>query len=176
MLYEVARQSQPDWQPEQLTNQFYSGRRLYSVHLYTTCLPGRATLVTYNTFSHNHTWMVVASFPANEGKGARGVKWQERECWMPVEAAMAVCRRTRVLKLVVLLLLSLGLLYQFFPDQMRDILEQFAPPNHEPESKESERRVAEQNKILRRPRNEHVPYLTPGMLLRHVQSAQFYPR
>lgn len=81
---------------------------------------------------------------------------------MPVEVVMAVCRRTRVLKLAVVLLLTLGLLYQFFPDQMRDILEQFAPPNHEPESKESERRVAEQNKILRRPRNEHVPYLTPG--------------
>ena len=93
---------------------------------------------------------------------------------MPVEAAMAVCRRTRVLKLVVLLLLTLGLLYQFFPDQMRDILEQFAPPNHEPESKESERRVAEQNKILRRPRNEHVPYLTPGMLLRHIFSLHNY--
>ena len=51
---------------------------------------------------------------------------------------MAVCRRTRVLKLVVLLGLSLGLLYHLFPVQVHNFLEKFAPPNHDGYDSESQ--------------------------------------
>lgn len=74
---------------------------------------------------------------------------------------MAVCRKARVAKLVLLLLVILGLLYQIFPNEIHDFLAEFAPPPSG-DSKESQRRVAEQNRVLKRHRNEHVPYMTPG--------------
>ena len=68
-----------------------------------------------------------------------------------------------------------------FPEQVHDFLAEFAPPNQDKESQVSsqyvylecgrerqkrqrilQRRIAEQNKVIKKPRNEHVPYLTPG--------------
>jgi len=72
---------------------------------------------------------------------------------------MAVCRRARIIKLVLALVLTAALLYKAFPEQVHDFLAEFAPPNQD---KESQRRIAEQNRVVKRPRNEHVPYLTPG--------------
>lgn len=74
---------------------------------------------------------------------------------------MAVCRKARVAKLLVLLLVILGVLYKVFPEEIHDFLEEFAPPDMV-DSKESQRRVAEQNKVVKRVRSEHIPYLTPG--------------
>ena len=79
-----------------------------------------------------------------------------------------------------------------FPEQVHDFLAEFAPPNQDKESQVSsdtdlftdndkthregyynglfllQRRIAEQNRVIKRPRNEHVPYLTPGNINIHL--------
>ena len=51
---------------------------------------------------------------------------------------MAVCRKARVVKLVLAFALTFGLLYKAFPDQVHDFLANFAPPNLDNDSKESQ--------------------------------------
>jgi len=77
---------------------------------------------------------------------------------------MAVCRRTRLIKLVTLASLICGVLYCFFPNEFRDFLSEFAPPPQHPQQQQQQHQQPNKEKILHRARSEHVPYLTPGNL------------
>ena len=89
---------------------------------------------------------------------------------------MAVCRRSRVLKLTLLAVVLLSLLYMLFPDELHDFLKEFAPPNVQmsavKSSQEHKRTDNEANSNHRDDKivvmNQHVKhsdsetYLTPG--------------
>lgn len=92
---------------------------------------------------------------------------------MKQEGTMAVCRRSRALKLTVFGVLVFLLLNFIFPDEVHGFMSEFIPPQQQPHGSDEhhhrhdqDRGGAHQNLIKKAKapaaRSEHVPYLTPG--------------
>ncbi|XP_023343361.1 N-acetylgalactosaminyltransferase 7 [Eurytemora carolleeae] len=76
---------------------------------------------------------------------------------------MAVCRRTRLIKLIILSSILLGVLYLLLPDELTGLLQKFTPPPTKLNvNKQNVNKQQAQQNIARRQRSEHEPYLTPG--------------
>ena len=85
---------------------------------------------------------------------------------------MAVCRRTRVVKLTILLVFIVGILFILFPDEFKQFLTQFAPPSSQKniekikEAKDAgDARDQPRNPVVmnqKRKHSEQETYLTPG--------------
>ena len=76
---------------------------------------------------------------------------------------MAVCRKTRVVKLTIVGLLLVGALYLIFPEELKQILAKFAPPDLEKGKANDE--VIKDIAAARQPQRKHSEsetYLTPG--------------
>ena len=87
---------------------------------------------------------------------------------MKLNLVMALCRRTKVVKLTLVALLIGGLLYLLFPDEIRQFLEEFAPPKLEKaaerKSKEDAAKLKPHESIVKQKikHSESETYLTPG--------------
>ena len=84
---------------------------------------------------------------------------------MNSDYSMAVCRRTRVVKLTVFVLLTVGLLYIIFPEELTQFLAEFAPPKVEKSVEKTTEVKAMQKSVVmnqRRKHSESETYLTPG--------------
>jgi len=77
---------------------------------------------------------------------------------------MAVCRRARLFKLVALASIIFGLLYSLFPEEIKAVLHEIAPPKQVNDNNDIKTK-AEAGKfkgIQHRHKSDHEPYLTPG--------------
>ena len=83
---------------------------------------------------------------------------------------MTVCRKTRVVKLTVFLLLLVGALYLIIPAELTQALAQFAPPRHdegrggEGRGESTDDTKKEEVKVMnqKRKHSDSETYLTPG--------------
>ena len=82
---------------------------------------------------------------------------------MSKELIMAVCRKTRVVKLTIVGLLLVGALYLIFPEELKQILAKFAPPDLEKGKANDEviKDIAAARQQHRK-HSESETYLTPG--------------
>lgn len=90
---------------------------------------------------------------------------------MSFDTTMAVCRRTRVVKLTVFVLLIVGLLYAIFPEELTQFLAEFAPPDSQKisdktkEAKHDGHNKIKDKSVVMNPKRKHSEsetYLTPG--------------
>ena len=83
---------------------------------------------------------------------------------------MAVCRKTRVVKLTIFLVLIFGFLSVIFPEELKQVLKEFAPPNNVQRNGENikeskDARDQPHDPVVmnqKRRHSEHETYLTPG--------------
>lgn len=87
---------------------------------------------------------------------------------------MAICRRSRVIKFIILTAFILGILLNVFPDEVETFFKQFVPPqipsedrgvdspSNNKDSIKAERLHNPQPGKVQRHRSDHEPYLTPG--------------